>query len=348
MGEPTKLSRGPLLGLAAAVLFGVSTPLAKLLLGDIPPVLLAGLLYLGSGLGLGLWRVARRGDERLARADWPWLAGAIGCGGMLGPLLLMQGLAHTTATTASLLLNLEGVFTALVAWFVFHENFDRRIVAGMIAITAGAALLSWSGRPEWKAVVGPMLIAGACACWALDNNFTRRISAADPVQIAALKGGVAGIVNVGIGFALGATRPPLLSVAGAGMVGLLGYGVSLVLFIRALRYVGAARTAAYFSTAPFFGAATSVLIVREPITSWLLAAGALMAVGVWLHVTERHEHRHAHEEMTHAHWHTHDEHHQHTHDQPVAPGTRHSHEHKHDRIVHSHAHYPDIHHHHEH
>ena len=348
MSKTPNLSRGPLYGLAAAALFGVSTPLAKLLLGEIPPVLLAGLLYLGSGLGLTLWRAARRSEEHLTRADWPSLAGAIICGGIFGPLLLMQGLARTAATTASLLLNLEGAFTALVAWFVFRENFDRRILAGMIAITAGAALLSWSGRPEWNAVIGPLLIAGACACWALDNNFTRRISTSDPVLIAGLKGGVAGMVNVTLGFALGATRPPAAALASAGVVGLLGYGVSLVLFIQALRHVGAARTAAYFSTAPFFGAATSVLIVREPVTGWLLAAGALMAVGVWLHVTERHLHRHVHEEIVHTHWHTHDEHHQHSHEHPVAPGTWHSHKHKHERLEHTHAHYPDIHHRHEH
>jgi len=187
MRGTSKLSRGPLCDLAAAALFGISTPFAKKLLGETPPVLLAGLLYLGSGLGLTLWRSVRRSDERFVRSDWPWLAGAIACGGMLGPLLLMYGLARTSATTASLLLNLEGVLTAMVAWVVFRENLDRRILTGMITIVAGAALLSWSGRPEWEAAVGPMLIAGACACWALDNNFTRRISAADPVWIARLR-----------------------------------------------------------------------------------------------------------------------------------------------------------------
>jgi drug/metabolite transporter (DMT)-like permease len=337
-------------------LFGVSTPLAKLLLGQIPPVLMAGLLYLGAGFGLAAWIFYRRmrpsqahgEQERLHRSDLRSLIGAIVFGGILGPVLLMLGLARTAASTASLLLNLEGVFTALVAWFVFREHFDRRILAGMAAITAGAAWLSWAGRPEAGIPWGALAIAAACGCWAIDNNLTRRISTANPILVAAIKCSMAGTVNIAIAAALGARLPDFLSVLTAAGVGLLGYGVSLVLFIQALREVGTARTTAYFSTAPFFGTVASIVILRDPITAGLLVAGGLMALGVWLHVTERHKHLHVHREMTHTHWHVHDEHHQHAHEYPVAPGTSHSHEHKHERLEHAHTHYPDIHHRHAH
>lgn len=346
--------RGVALAMLAAVLFGLSAPLAKLLLGRTTPQLLAGLLYAGSGLGLlATWLVRRRGSREapLAGRDAPWLAGAILFGGVAGPLLLMLGLARTPAATASLLLNLEGVLTATLAWFVFRENFDRRIALGMIAIVAGGVVLSWEGGLAVGGVVGPLAIAGACLAWGIDNNLTQKVSGGDPVQVAMLKGLVAGAVNTAIALALGA-RLPGAGTSGAAMaLGFASYGVSLVLFVLALRQLGTARTGAYFSLAPFVGAAASLAIFRERPTAPFLAGAALMAVGVWLHLTERHAHEHAHEAQEHAHAHVHDAHHQHAHgpdDPPATDPVPHSHAHRHEPLVHTHEHYPDLHHRHGH
>ncbi|MFN2645506.1 MAG: DMT family transporter, partial [Burkholderiales bacterium] len=303
----------------SAALFGASTPLAKMLLGAINPLALAGVLYLGSGIGLAAWHALRKvrraeRDVPLAIADWRWLAAAIVAGGVLGPALLMYGLARTDAASATLLLNLEAVLTAALAWMVFRENVDRRVFAGMAAIVGGGVVLSWEQLPQAHALAGPLLIAGACLAWALDNNLTRRVSGGDPVLIAALKGLAAGAVNLAIAAALGARLPPPSPLFLAGVIGLLGYGVSLVLFIMALRDLGTARTSAYFSVAPFFGAALALSIFGVPAGPAFWAAGALMAIGVWLHVSERHEHEHVHEPLSHAHAHVHDAHHAHTHD----------------------------------
>jgi drug/metabolite transporter (DMT)-like permease len=350
-----RLSFSPavVVALAAALLFGASTPFAKQLLRDVSPVLLAGLLYLGSGIGLGIIRlVLDRGwrTPSMSRHEWSWLMLAIGFGGVLGPLALMLGLMTTSAATASLLLNLEAVLTAVIAWVVFHENTDRRVVLGMLAIVAGAVLLAWpdpsqrAGRLGW----GALLIAGACLCWALDNNFTRKVSATDALFLAGIKGTVAGIVNTGIALALGAALPAMSSISEAMVVGLLGYGVSLVLFVLALRGLGTARTGAYFSTAPFLGAAIAILAFGDHASMRFWVAAALMAVGVWLHLSERHEHMHTHEAITHTHRHVHDIHHQHTHDFPWDGTEPHTHPHTHEPITHSHRHYPDIHHQHKH
>ena len=348
---------GIALALAAALLFGASSPFAKLLLATATPQLLAGLLYLGSGIGLAtLWLRRRRSadvarETPLARRDVPWLAGAIGFGGVIGPLLLMIGLAHTPASAASLLLNLEGVFTALLAWFVFRENFDLRIALGMLAIVAGGSVLSREGWLSWGGIAGPLAVAGACLCWAIDNNLTQKVSAGDPVQIAMLKGLVAGSVNTAIALLLGAIWPSAPRLIASLVLGFLSYGVSLVAFVLALRQLGTARSGAYLSTAPFVGADLSLIIFREHPTPSLLIAAALMAIGVWLHVSERHEHQHRHEMMEHDHSHVHDEHHQHVHvpgDPPVTDPRPHTHRHRHEELVHAHAHYPDIHHRHTH
>ena len=341
--------------LLAALLFGASTPLAKLLVVDISPVLLAGLLYAGSGLGLGAWLLVRRlrprqvdAEAPLQRRDVPWLAGAVLFGGVLGPVLLMVGLASTPASAASLLLNLESVLTAMVAWIVFRENVDVRIFLGMAAIVSGGVLLSRTQAPPIGLPWGALAIAGACGCWAIDNNLTRVASGGDPVQIAAIKGGVAGAINIGVALMLGNRLPDILHLLSAGVIGLTGYGISLVAFVLALRHLGSARTGAYFSTAPFVGAGLSLLLLREvPDTSFWIA-GALMALGVWLHISEHHEHAHEHEELEHEHLHTHDDHHQHTHDGDWDGREPHSHPHKHLPMIHSHAHYPDLHHRHRH
>ena len=348
--------RGVPLALGAALLFGLSTPFTKLLIEYARPQLLAGLLYLGAGIGLGAYwllvRSRREADETpLARADIPWLAGAIAAGGILAPLLLVFGLSRTAASGASLLLNLEGVFTALLAWFAFRENFDRRIALGMLAILAGAAVLSWQGDLRLGGIAGPLLVAGACLAWAVDNNLTQKVSASDPVQITALKGVTAGVVNTTIAFAFGASWPRLWPVLAAMTLGLVSYGLSLVLYVRALRLLGTARTGAYFAIAPFAGALLSLIVWRDPVTPELLAAAALMGAGVWLHVSERHTHLHAHVAMEHDHAHVHDEHHQHPHgpgDPAIADPLPHRHWHRHAPLVHRHAHYPDIHHRHDH
>lgn len=343
--------RGIGLALTAAALFGVSAPLAKGLLTLAGPQLLAGLLYLGSGGGLAAVRLIRRGrpDEApLRRTDAPWLAGAIVTGGVVAPFLLMWGLARTPASSASLLLNLEGVFTAALAWVVFHENVDRKIALGMLAIVAGGVLLAWQGPVGLVRSVGPLAIAGACGCWAVDNNLTQKVSAGDPVQIAMLKGLAAGSVNL-----LLALFRPSATLGGtflipALLLGFLSYGVSLVLYVRALRDLGTARTGAYFSLAPFVGALTGVLLWHEAVTVPLISAALLMGFGLWLHLSERHEHEHRHEAMEHEHLHVHDTHHQHAHTPSDPAGEPHSHRHRHEPLVHGHVHYPDIHHRHGH
>jgi drug/metabolite transporter (DMT)-like permease len=256
----------------------------------------------------------------------------------------MAGLARTDAAAASLLLTLEGAATALMAWFVFHENFDRRIALGMCSLVAGAAVLSWSGTPTITSMVGPLAIVGACLAWGLDNNLTRKVSLADPLQIVQLKGLIAGPFNLVLGLILGASLPALSTVAVAGVVGFFGYGVSLALFVMALRHLGTARTGAYFSTAPFLGSVVAIVALGEPITAQLTIAGALMAAGVWLHLTESHEHEHVHEPIAHAHPHLHDEHHQHAHSASDPAGETHTHFHQHVRLRHSHPHVPDMHH----
>ena len=336
--------------LAAALLFGAATPLAKLLLGRLDPWLLAGILYLGSGIGLGLVRLFRTEHAaRVRRQDLPSLIAAIVFGGAVGPVLLMWGLARTSASSVSLLLNAEAVFTALIAWFVFRENFDRRIALGMLLIVSGAALLSWPGsRPSLEQTLPPLAIVAACLAWALDNNLTRKIALADPTTVAMLKGLVAGTVNAGLALAGGASLPAPAALTAAAVLGFVSYGISLVLFVTSLRDLGTARTGAYFATAPFAGAVLSVFILHEPVTWRLGAAMVVMATGVWLHLTERHAHVHAHEAMDHEHEHEHDAHHRHQHETQIRAGIRHSHSHHHEPIIHTHEHYPDSHHRHRH
>jgi len=347
------LAPGIVAALAAALLFGAAAPLAKLLLAQVSPWLLAALLYLGSGIGLAVLRRLRPGDRvRLPRGEWPWLAGAILSGGVAGPVLLMMGLANLPASQASLLLNAEGVLTALLAWFVFRENVDARVAFGMLCIVAGGLVLAWPQPGSAGGGLLPtVLVLCACLAWAIDNNLTRKVSLADASWVAMVKGLAAGAANLLIALTLGAQWPAPALVAAAGLLGLLSYGVSLVLFVLGLRQLGTARTGAYFSVAPFFGAALAVLLLGEPVSWQLAVAALLMAAGVSLHLTERHEHLHAHEALAHTHEHLHgegDPHHDHLHVPPVPPGTRHSHPHVHEPLVHAHPHYPDAHHRHRH
>lgn len=348
------MNRSVLTALGAAALFGASTPFAKLLLGEVSPWVLAAVLYLGSGLGLAAWLAlrarlpGRAPAAPIPRLDWPWIAAAIAAGGVAGPILLMQGLARTDASSASLLLNLEAVFTAAIAWTIFRENLDRRVFAGMMAIVAGGVLLSADAGPQAGGLAGALLVAGACLAWAIDNNLTRRVSGGDAATLACLKGLAAGAVNLALALSLGAPLPAAGGWLAAGLLGFLGYGVSLVLFIVALRGLGTARTGAYFSVAPFFGAAVAIAMLGErPGIAFWLATG-LMALGVWLHLSERHEHAHAHDALEHAHEHVHDAHHRHAHDFPWDGREPHIHPHWHEALVHSHPHYPDLHHRHTH
>ena len=344
---------GAAYALLSAFLFGASTPLAKALLGDISPWLLAGLLYLGSGLGLFaldcLCRVTGRklAEAPLQRTDLPWLAAVILAGGVIGPLLLMLGLAATPASSAALLLNLEGVFTLAIAWLVLRENVDWKIGFGAAAILLGASLLSWNGAGAGLGI-GALAIAGACLAWAIDNNLTRKLSSADALQVAMIKGLVAGAVNTVLAWLSHAAWPGAWDIAAAGIVGFLGYGVSLTLFVLALRHLGTARTAAYFSLAPFVGAAIAIGGFGEPLTMSFVLAALLMGLGLYIHLAERHEHEHAHEAMAHEHRHVHDAHHHHRHEAGEPPGEPHTHRHVHTRLVHRHPHYPDLHHRHSH
>ena len=346
------MNRDVFYALLAAALFGASTPFAKLLVGNEAPVMLAGLLYLGSGIGLTLIRSIRdRGwqSPNLATPEWPWLLGAILFGGVLGPVALLVGLTQTTGATASLLLNLEAVLTAVIAWTVFRESADKRIVLGMVAIVLGGLALSWQtdgvGLSNW---IGPVMIALACLCWAIDNNLTRKVSASDALFIAGFKGLIAGTVNCVLSLLLGLSIPTGFVVLSSMTLGLLGYGLSLVLFVLALRGLGTARTGAYFSTAPFIGAAISVVLLGESTRGLFWLAACLMAIGVWLHLTESHEHDHHHEPMDHEHGHTHDVHHDHNHDLAWTGDEPHTHRHVHAEVTHKHPHYPDIHHRHSH
>ena len=350
------VDRRILLALGSAVLFGASTPLAKAFVGLVAPVLLAGLLYAGSGLGLAVVllfrRLRRPGRETPFRRphgrDLASLLGAMLFGGILAPVALMLGLVSAAASTAALLQNLEAVFTAMIAWFVFRENVDRRVAAGMTLIVAGGLVLAWHGGERFVVSPGMALIAAACLAWAIDNNLTRNVATFDAMAIACAKGLIAGPVNVVAALALGAAMPHWPVVAGAAVVGFFGYGLSLTLFVAALRELGTARTSAYFSIAPFVGAALAVAIGHEPLTAALIAAALLMACGVGLHIAEVHAHPHEHLPIEHVHLHVHDEHHRHAHDPADATGEPHVHRHVHAPLRHAHAHFPDIHHRHEH
>jgi drug/metabolite transporter (DMT)-like permease len=348
-----RLRGGPLLALCSAFLFGASTPIAKLLLGIADPLLLAGLLYLGSGVGLAVVKIGGgflgfgRAEAPLRPRDLPWLASTVLFGGILGPALLMWGLAVTPASTASLLLNTEGLATMAIAWLVSRENVNRRIFVGAMAILAGAVLLSWPAGAGLRLNWGSVLIVLACVSWGIDNNLTRKLSAADPLQIAMIKGLAAGAVNFAMALGHGAPLPETKTLAAAATVGFFGYGISLVMFVLGLRHLGAARTGAYFSTAPFIGAALALPLFGETPTLTLIAAALLMGIGVYLHLAEAHDHEHLHEPFEHEHRHVHDTHHQHDHALADPGGEPHSHWHRHPRVRHKHPHYPDLHHRHQ-
>lgn len=365
--ELKRLQRNQILpilqALFAAVLFGASAPLSKLLLDDLRPVPLAGLLYLGSGLGAVLFKAARssirkvrrqRGEAeaQLSRADLPWLAGAVLAGGVIGPILLLVGLRQTQAVTTSLLLNFETVATAVIAAVIFREAIGARIWWAMGFITVASAILTWDAGGQWGISLGALAVLGATLLWGIDNNLTRVVSAKDPMAIVMVKGLVAGTFSLSLSIFLGYSFPGLEMILLAMLVGSLCYGASIGLFVLALRNLGAARTGTLFATAPFAGAILSLLFLRESLTAQLLLSLPLMVAGTWFMLSENHSHEHSHDAFEHEHYHQHvDPHHRHdqVHDR-LAPTLveEHSHWHRHKDISHSHAHAPDIHHRHEH
>lgn len=348
--------RGAAYGLMAAALFGLSAPLAKLILGaDISPVLLAGLLYLGAAIGLSLWwtlsamRGAQAVEAPLQRADISKLAGVVITGGMLGPVLMLMGLTRVTALAGSLLLNLEAPITMLIAVVVFREHLGRDARAAAFLILLGALLLKLEFGELGADTLGVLLLASACLCWSVDNNLTQRLSLRDPFAIVRIKTLIAGATNTVLGLAMsGWTLPPWRWVLGALVLGAFSYGVSVVLDAYALRLIGAAREAAYFATAPFVGAIASMLLLGDSLRLLDGIAMLSMGLGVALLLREKHAHLHEHAPMSHEHKHTHDAHHQHTHTADDPPGEPHSHFHHHEHLVHDHAHVPDAHHRHEH
>jgi drug/metabolite transporter (DMT)-like permease len=340
--------------IAAALLFGASAPVAKLLLGSMAPVPLAAFLYLGSGLGLLIIKGAQRlfnaradAEAGLKREDVKWLAGAVLAGGVAAPIILMISLQNTPGATASLLLNFESVATALIAALAFREAVGRRVWAAVACITLACVILSWDSG-GWGFSLGALGIIAACTLWGMDNNFTRSISAKDPVTIVMVKGMGAGLVSLLLSVIVGEPLPALLSALGAMGLGFVFYGLSIVLFILAMRGLGSSRTSAYFGTAPFAGVIISLVLLGETPGVLFLISLPVMAAGALLLVKERHSHAHVHERMVHEHRHNHiDGHHTHTHE-GMDPALEHSHVHEHEAMEHSHSHAPDIHHRHGH
>lgn len=341
-------SRATAAGLAAAVLFGSSAPVAKSLLPSSGPFMVAGLLYLGAGLGLSALAplLGAGAEARLRRADWTTLAGMIAAGGVVGPLLLLAGLARLSGSSASLLLNLEAPLTIALAVLFFGESISRRELAGSAAVLAGAVILGVPGEGGSTSAVGALAVSGACLAWAVDNNLAQRLSLRDPVAVARAKSLVAGSFNVALALLLGERLPVPAALAGILATGLAGYGVSIVLHLLAMRHLGAARQAAYFATAPFVGAVAAVPILGERFSGAVVAAGVLMLAGVAVLLRARHGHLHSHEALEHDHAHEHDIHHR---DHSGAPEAgAHSHPHRHAPLTHDHPHQPDAHHRHRH
>ena len=333
--------------LLAALFFGASAPISKLLLGDVPPVLMAAFLYLGSGTGISLIKFYQRFSKNqkeagIKRPDIGWLAGAMISGGIIAPIILMISLKNTPASTASLLLNFEGAGTTVLALLFFHESISRRALGAIMAITIASILLSTNFGSSWGMSLGAFGVLGACVLWGLDNNLTRNISAKDPLTIVAWKGLVAGSFSLLLGLVLGQQLPGLTTILSILLLGFISYGLSTMLFIYSMRGLGAARTSALYGTAPLAGVILSILIFKDPITSLFGIAAMLMIAGALLLANEEHAHFHIHMPVVHEHIHSHDE--LHSHDKAELT---HSHEHEHPLTEHEHGHMPDIHHRHE-
>jgi len=333
--------------LLAALLFGASTPIAKLLLEAVGPFTLAGLLYLGGALGV-LPFSFRGGSPELRRIPRQrrLLALAVFFGGGLGPVLLLFGLRAAPAASVSLWLNTETVATVILAWAFFQEHLDRRTVLAAALVLAGGLLLAApGGAARWQAGA---LVALACVCWGADNNLTALVSGFTPAQTTLVKGIGAGTINLAIGLAFEGGLPPVNGILAALVVGAFSYGLSIMLYISGAQQLGASRSQLLFSTSPFLGVLLAWLVFGEPARALQFGAAAFMVAGIALMLTARHEHEHTHERMVHTHEHRHDDgHHDHVH--PGLPAwVRHTHEHEHQPVTHTHPHVPDLHHRHEH
>lgn len=337
----------------SATLFGVSAPLSKILVKDINPILLAGFLYLGAFIGLALYSIGiwskkpRQKPSKLGKKDLPWLTGSIISGGIIAPICLMVGLTIITGFSTSLLLNLEGLTTAMIAILFFKENAGKRLWFALICMTIAGIFLSWDTSQGKFTIIGPLLVITAMICWGIDNNVTRNISDKDPVQIVQIKGLVAGVTSVFIALLIGTKLIWNINILFALFLGAFCYGISIVFFIKALQGLGSFRTGAFFCVGPFIGAILSIVLLREWIGWVILPATIFMILGVLLIISEKHLHSHHHEKLTHTHLHNHKDLH-HTHEHSVEVTEQHTHEHIHTGTVHEHIHLPDIHHRHRH
>lgn len=340
--------------LVAALFFGCITPGSKFLAKELPPQSMAGLLYVFAGIGLFGILLLRKNIfasyARVQRKDVKWFVLATVFGGILGPAFLTYGISHIRGSTASLLLNLEAVFTSMIAWFIFKEHFEKKIVYGMLLIILGCLTLSLNSKVSagTDTLLGFTLISFACLSWGIDNNVTRSISHLDPVLIASFKGLIAGSSNLFLGYLIGERLLWNVEIFQVGLLGFLGIGISLVAFIVSLGSIGTSRTGAIFSTAPFIGSMLSIAFLGETLTMPFAIALLLMAGGVWFHLSEDHGHIHTHNPLEHSHEHDHDDHHQHEHSESDPLGKPHIHHHVHSQMTHQHPHFPDIHHQHEH
>lgn len=342
--------------ITAALLFGASAPISKLLLGSIDPVPLAAFLYIGSGIGLIVFKIIERcinkSEDReapLSKKDIPWLITAVFLGGVVAPIILMNSLKLTPASTASLLLNFEGVATTLIAACFFKESVGKRIWFAIIIITLSTVILSWDFSNQWGFSLGAIGVVIACLCWGIDNNFTGKISLKDPFSIVIIKGIGAGSFSLILSLLLKSSFPSIKIIAGAMILGCFSYGFSIVLFVLALRGLGSARTSALFGTAPFIGTILSFILFNDRISVTFIVALPLMIIGAILLLRENHEHEHLHRAVMHEHRHCHgDGHHEHLHEEEIAEDFYHSHIHTHELIMHNHSHTPDIHHKHDH
>ncbi|HEY5560551.1 MAG TPA: DMT family transporter [Clostridiaceae bacterium] len=340
-----------MMALLASTLFGVSAPITKILLGQIEPIPLASLLYLGSGLGLLIFQIVNRiikkqviNEAPLRKKDFLWLLGAIITGGIIAPIILLSSLKITPASTASLLLNFEGVATTIIAIIFFKENVGKQILTAVILITFASIILSWNLENQWGFSIGSLGIILACFCWGMDNNFTRVISSKNPFSIVAIKGIIAGLFTLVLSTILKTQMPGLKVIIIAMIIGFFCYGLSIVLFVFAMRDLGSTRTSVLFGTAPFIGSILSFILLGDIPSRMFFISLPIMIIGSVLLLKEGHQHKHLHEVIEHEHRHNHnDGHHDHEHsNEQIITKSYHSHLHTHKAIEHTHPHSPDI------
>jgi len=339
--------------LLSAILFGISPVACKAVVGEMPSSLLAGLLYLGSGIGLTGVAYCQKSNglhmlRSLSLKQKACLVGAIMSGGIIAPLFLAYGIRHGTASEVSLLLNFEAVATTLLAWLIFHENIGVRVWLGKILIVGASILIIFTGGDSLKISIPGLSVLAACLLWGIDNNLTREIESIPATLLASIKGWSAGLFNIVISLALFRSQVTAMQVSGALVIGAFSYGASLVLFIQSLREIGSARTSTWFASGPFIGTILSVVLLGERPPGGYWVAALIMLSGMFFLYGEMHRHKHHHERLEHSHAHSHDdEHHQHVHENGDA-SEQHEHLHVHEPMTHSHVHWPDIHHRHGH